>query len=309
MKQIRIKTYYLLFIYNFFFKYFVKGADPCNPPKFIAKEDESSTTYECLYNTEECSAFGYIYYNSYENKCWKNGCPSSYYTNEMDTVRNPMEDISGNTCVKVCSQTFPKYKDGEKICKKNCDVGEAYTIDEPNKCKSENSINTSIYPYVSENDLNLYLKECHYEKFIVENGGKTICVSNCKEYNKYFILGQQSCLNECNSNYPYVNSDNQCLKICTDNKDAAKIYSKPTDSIPRKCYKLDEINDSTECYYDSNKIIYDKSGQKFFSEDNNKLCYPVCKREFVRKIGTTSTYYCISRCTSSEYKNSITIIV
>jgi len=164
MKQIRIKTYYLIFIYNFFFKHFINGS--C-APRFTA---EGLT--DCLDSVEECKSKGYLYYNSFELQCWKNACPDTYYMNEKNSRNEPSEDISGNTCVKQCSQNFPKTRGDVKICLKNCATGEAYTIDEPNKCKAVGSIDSSTYPYVSEKDLNLYIKECHYEKFIVKKDGK-----------------------------------------------------------------------------------------------------------------------------------------
>ena len=309
MKQIRIITYYLLFIYNFFFKYFVNSAnDHCVPPKFTAKNQESDTAFNCYDSVEECKSNQYLYYNSFELKCWKNGCPGEFYTNEMNSRNEPSEDISKNTCVRSCGQNFPKYKDGSNICKKNCDTGEVCTIDEPHKCKTLTTTIKNNYPYVSEKDLNLYIKECHYEKFIYTNAeGKKICVSNCKEYNKYFILGEQTCLNGCNSTYPYVNRYNQCLKICTDNNDTDYTYSDYTLTIPRNCLKDSGINWSSKCYYESNKIIYDRSSQKFFSKSNTKICYPICNREYITKIGTSNTYYCIPSCLADEYKKTTTI--
>ena len=84
----------------------------------------------------------------------------------MNSLNLPSEDISRNTCVKKCSQNFPYLKGS--TCKSKCDIGEAYTIDAPYACKTETSIiNSNQYPYVSEADLKLYLKECNFEKFII----------------------------------------------------------------------------------------------------------------------------------------------
>jgi len=295
MKQIRIKTYYLIFIYNFFFKHFINGS--C-APRFTA---EGLT--DCLDSVEECKSKGYLYYNSFELQCWKNACPDTYYMNEKNSRNEPSEDISGNTCVKQCSQNFPKTRGDVKICLKNCATGEAYTIDEPNKCKAVGSIDSSTYPYVSEKDLNLYIKECHYEKFIVKKDGKSICVSNCKEYNQYFITGEQNCLSRCNRTHPYVNDYNHCLKICTDNNVTAAKYSKNNPSISQKCLTINQINDATECYYQSNYTIYSKSDQNFFHKTNSKICYPNCK-DYLEEF-ETNKYYCITAC--STHKKIITI--
>ena len=168
MKQIGIKAYYLLFFYNFFFKHFVNGA--C-APKYTAVG-----TSTCYATVDECINAQYYYYDSYTLQCWKTNCPSGYYTNELNSLNLPSEDISRNTCVKKCSQNFPYLKG--TTCKSKCDIGEAYTIDAPYACQSETTIiNSNQYPYVSETDLKLYLKECHFEKFIIQKDGKNVCVS------------------------------------------------------------------------------------------------------------------------------------
>ena len=293
MKQIRIKAFYLLFIYNFFFKHFVNGA--C-PPKFTGED----LSY-CLDSVDECKTKGLYYYNSFALQCWKTECPDGYYMNEKNSLNLPSEDISKNTCVKQCGQNFPKTRGTEKVCYKNCKTDEAYTIDEPNKCQLLSSI-TSSYPYVSEKDSNLYIKECHYEKFFLKRDGKTICISNCKEYDEYFVTGDQNCISKCNSTYPYVNIYNHCLKICTENNVTSHIYSKRTSSIPYSCIRLNDI-DSGECYYESNLIIYDRNAQTFFNKNNAKICYPDCK-DYVEKF-ETNKYYCVSTCTT--YKKIIKI--
>ena len=311
MKQIGIRTYYLLFIYIFFFKYFVNGEDNndnsgnCAPYFTGINEEASPTEYKCFSSVDECKTNQYYYYNSFELKCWKSGCPSDYYTNELNSNNLPSEDISRSTCVRQCSQNFPKYyKDGVKICKKNCGTNEFVTIDEPNICKNIEDIDTNTYQYIAENDLNKYIKECHYEKFIYTKDGKQICVSNCKEYNKFFVTGNQNCLDNCNG-YPYYDEDSyQCLDLCLNNKNSNAIYSPQKSNSPQKC-KIDIS--SEECYYESNYTIYSRSSQTFFKESNEEICYPNCNGLLKQIPEKTDKYYCISECNEYRYRKTIQI--
>jgi len=304
MKQIGFKPYYFLFIYYFFFKHFVNGV--CVPPKFSAI-DGSTTT--CLDSVEVCKDKGYYYYNSYELKCWKDKCPDDYKTNEMNSQNKPSEDLSKNTCVKQCGQNFPKYRNNENICLKNCATGEGYTIDEPNLCKSVSDINKIIYPYVSEKDLNLYIKECHFEKFIYTDKNRNnqkICVSNCKEYNQFFATGNQNCLEKCETNtHPYYNIYKQCLELCLYNNDTTSRYSPQKTNNPQQCKS--SYNTNTECYYESNKIIYNINAHTFFKNGNINICLLGCNGSIIDILGKSGKYYCISNCNSYTYRESVPI--
>ena len=303
MKQIGFKPYYFLFIYYFFFKHFVNGEN-CVPPKFSAIE---GTTITCLDSVEVCKDKGYYYYNSYELKCWKNNCPNTqsdlYYTNEMNSQNKPSEDMSKNTCVKQCSQNFPKYystyNNGyTNFCLKNCKTDEASTIDNPNICVKESAINKNEYKFVSEKDLKLYIKECHFEKFIIGRDGKNICISDCKEYGKWFVTGNQECLNNCNSYSYYDENSNQCLTLCLYNNNRSAIYSPKKTTSPQKC--LTTVN-SDECIYE-NKTIYLKSGQTFLNEANQTICISNCDK-YLKKI-SDNQYYCSENCYGYNYRES-----
>ena len=299
MKQIRIKAFYLLFIYNFFFKHFVNGA--C-PPKFTGED------VGCLDSVDECKTKGLYYYNSFALQCWKNGCPSGYYMNEMNSLNLPSEDISKNTCVKQCGQNFPKTRGSEKVCYKNCKTDEGYTIEEPNKCQSLSSI-ISSFPYASEKDLNLYLKECHFEKFIYidkNRNNQKICVSNCTEYKQYFATGNQSCLENCNVNtHPYFNKYNHCLEHCLYNEDEGSRYTPQKSSSSKACQST--YNTGTECIYESNKTIYTIASHTFFKNNNINVCLPGCNGSVIDIPGRTGKYYCLPNCDGYTYRESVQI--
>lgn len=304
MKQIGFKPYYFLFIYYIFFKHFVNG--DCVPPKFSLFND--GTLEGCADSVEDCKDKGYYYYNSYELKCWKNNCPYSgsdlYYTNEMNSQNKPSEDMSKNTCVKQCSQNFPKYystyNNGQtNFCLKNCKTDEASTIDNPNICVKENAINKNEYKFVSESDRKLYIKECHFEKFIIERDGKNICISDCKEYGKWFVTGKQECLDNCNGYSYYDENSNQCLTLCLYNNNRSAIYSpKKISNTRQKC--LTSVK-SDECIYE-NKTIYPKSGQTFLNEANENICISNCGG--VLKLISENRYYCRSSCSGFTYTKS-----
>ena len=293
MKQIGIKAYYFLFIYNFFFKYFVNGA--C-APRFSAISGSSETCYNSV---DECHDNGYYYYNSFELKCWKDNCPGDHYMNERKSNNEPSEDLSRNTCVKQCGQNFPKYRGSIKTCLKNCDIDEGYTIDQPNLCQKIKDINKNTYKYVSEKDLNLYLKECHFEKFIyTNNDGKKICVSNCSEYGQWHAVGKQDCLTDCNSYSHYDQNSRLCLNDCLDNKDINTIYSK---SSIKSCLNISQIG-ANEVYYTSNKVFFNKDNCLFIDYSNRTICLPQCNGN-VQDRGD-GKYYCNAPCDGKSYYES-----
>ena len=284
MKPILIEINFLLFIYNFFFESFTNcqtldPADKCLP-RFRAYEGPGDTNFkECLSTVEECINFQYHYYNSFELKCWKSGCPEGYYSNERDYNNIPTRDTSNNNCVKKCGQSFPKHDDGKKICKADCG-NKYFTIDDPNTCID--SCNES-YPYISESNEKLCLRECQFDKFIIEKEGKKICVSNCKTYNNsYFIAGDQKCYGKCPDTY-YLNEDNfECLKICLYNKDQTKQFSLLDN-------KTCNIYQEGKYYYESDKILLDEC-PRFYKRDSH-LCLYNCPGNVELELDS-GKYYC-----------------
>jgi len=309
MKQIGFKAYILLFIYNFFFKYFVNG--DC-APKFTLVDSNPEV---CCESVEECKDKGYYYYNSYELKCWKDQCPNSgsdlYYTNEMNSQNKPSEDMSKNTCVKQCSQNFPKYYStyitGQtNFCLKNCKTDEASTIDNPNICVKETAIDKTEYKFVSEKDEKLYIKECHFEKFIhINEYSKNVCVSNCKEYNQYFAAGNQNCLDKCDKDtHPYYNKYNQCLELCLYNNDTTARYSPQKSSNSVACRSTWS---TSECIYESNYTIYQKNNHVFFKNNNMSVCLPNCETILKETSTNSGKYYCNPNCSGLSKRKSIKI--
>ena len=262
MKHIIIEINFLLFIYIFFFESFsnCETENDCLP-NFRAYNNDNN--YEkCLSSVDECIHEQYNYYNSYELKCWKNGCPTTYYSNENGVNNLPSRDISNNNCVQQCGQSFPKHNYGEKVCKKDCG-DKFYTIDDPNTCID--GCNTS-YPYISESNEKLCLKECQSDKFIIEENGKKICISSCKDYkNYYFRAGDQKCYSSCPPDYNYKDEDNfECFKSCLD-------HSSKKFSNNGKC--VDGAG-TDEYYYESDKII--RTSCNYYDWDNSHLCHYQC---------------------------------
>ena len=282
MKHIVIEINFLFFI--FFFESFancqVLGPDEACLPKFRAYDGPGDTNFqECLSTLDECTSFQYNYYNSFELKCWKSGCPEGYYSNDKDINNLPSRDISNNNCVKQCSQSFPKHDEGGSICKADCG-NKFYTIDDQNTCID--SCNAS-YPYISESNEKLCLKECQFDKFIIEKeDGTKICVSNCKTYNNsYFIAGDQKCYGKCPDDY-YLNEDNfECLKICLYNKDINKRFSLQN----KTCNGYQE----GKYYYESDQKLLDSCPR--FYERNSHHCLYNCPGN-VEQNSTDGKYYC-----------------
>ena len=279
MKQIIIEINFLFFIYIFFFESFVDCLNPNDcPPNFIGYIGPGNTSFiECLSSVDECIQKQYNYYNSYELKCWKKGCPSGYYSNEKGINNLPSRDVSNNNCVKECGQSFPKRDSGGSICKKDCG-DKYYTIDDPNTC-----INScgELYPYISESNEKLCLKECQSDKFIIEEDGKKICISSCKNYKKYyFVAGDQKCYKNCPRGYNYKDIENfECFKNCLDNSAANRIYTNNSECVGGP--------GENEYYYESDKIIIGSCN--YYDWVNSHLCHYQCPGN-VEKFG--NKYYC-----------------
>ena len=288
MKHIIIEINFLLFIYIFFFESFseCQTSDSCLP-NFRAYNSPNDNNYEkCLSSVDECIHEQYNYYNSYELKCWKTGCPSTYYSNENGVNNLPSRDISNNNCVQQCGQSFPKHNYGEKVCKKDCG-DKFYTIDDPNTCIG--GCNTS-YPYISESNEKLCLKECQSDKFIIEENNKKICISSCKDYkNYYFRAGDQKCYGSCPSGYNFKDNYNlECLKNCLDNSEPTRIFTKGSICV-------NGANPNNEYYYESDKIILSSCPR--FYQWNSNICRYNCPGN-VEKSGTN--YYC--NCSNNNKK-------
>jgi len=137
--------------------------------KFCAyiKDGSEYTFYECLPCLDKCNGNKYNYYNSYEFKCWKDGYPEEYKSNEINSPDSfPYEDLlTLRICIKKCSQSFPKYdEESYTIFKSDCG-DKFYTIDDPNTCINKGC--NESYPLASENNTKLCLKECKFDKFIL----------------------------------------------------------------------------------------------------------------------------------------------
>jgi len=134
----------------------------------------------CYNNKEECKSNGYFFYNSAMLKCWST-CPYEMWSIELDNEGKPKEDITKSTCVDKCGKDYPKYTEGTKVCKKECDNGQYYMLNETDKCIGE-----CPYDYVGED--NECLEKCDNKKYYFPMGnGKSKCVIRCKDYGKFYL--------------------------------------------------------------------------------------------------------------------------
>ena len=236
---------------------------------------------KCFESVKECINNNYYYYNTEMLKCWSI-CPDNMFSTIVDSEGKPIEDFSKSTCVNKCGNDYPKHTAGINVCKKECDDGEFYAIDEPNTCISKCN---DTYPFIGEK--NECLKLCGNGKFYFTMvSGKDKCVSNCKNYGKFFIQDDPKCYDSCptSQDYFYYNSDYKCLKSCL--YDASERFYYPKETYPQPC----KTNNENKYYLENNTIV-DKC-PKYISSQNSSLCVSHC--------GSKKVYinYCIDECPS-----------
>jgi hypothetical protein len=134
-----------------------------------------------------CSSRGLYYLK--ENQCVKD-CPSEEYRELFSTNENG-KVISLGKClgINACVQTeYPFISNNQKICFKECPYK---IIDNPGGNEENCVIQCpNNYPYESDNGKKCISSCAHY----IENEGKKICVSNCKDYSKFYFDGEKNVL-------------------------------------------------------------------------------------------------------------------
>ena len=255
----------------------------CNP-YFEVVDDVSTTAYlkKCFNSAAECKSNYYYYYNTNMLKCWST-CPSNMFSTIVDSEGKPIEDLSGSTCITECGKNFPKHTYGTNVCKEKCDDGEFYTLEEPNVCISKCN---NTYPYIGEK--NECLKVCENKKYYFTMvSGKYKCVSDCKDYDKFYIKDDPKCYDNCptSQGFYYYNSYHQCLKSCI--YDASEPYYYPQTTYPQPCISTNENK-----YYYENKTIVSSCSPNYISARGSFLCVESC--------GSKKIYenYCVSNCPS-----------
>jgi hypothetical protein len=167
------------------------------------------------------------------------------------------------------------------ICKKECDNGEYYYLDNPNVCYSSCDDN---HQYIGEN--NECLKICENNKYYFELGnGKRKCVSSCSAYGRYYVKDNPECISDCRTKGMYFyNSDKRCLSNCLFDDHEKFSYQKVT-SKAQPC----KADNEGKFYYDD-KILKNNCGSGFISAQGSYLC--------VKQCNTTIVYnnYCVNRC-------------
>ena len=271
--------------------------------------DGNSYLKRCFDSTNECYSKHYYYYNTYMLKCWST-CPSDKFSTPVDSEGKPQPDLSGSTCITECGKDYPKHTYGTNVCKKECDNGEFYTLEEPNTCISKCN---NTYPYIGEK--NECLKVCENKKYYFKMvSEKFKCVSDCKEYGKFYIEDDPQCYDKCPANNDkgmyYYNSDHKCLKSCLYDANEQYYYPKQNNN-PQPCKR----NSENKFYYE-NKTIVDSCGSNYISQNDNLLCVEHCDSKFfyqqkcVASCPSEAPYIkkfnneinqCVSKCDSDQY--------
>jgi hypothetical protein len=196
--------------------------------------------------------------------------PSGANSNEIDANRIPKEDEGRNTYTRGCtSLLFPK-KTTKGICKKECDKEEYFKPNNPNECLTTclaSSTDTTTY-YIGYN--NECLTSC--PKYYIEISGIKKCVENCKDYGKYYFLGERKCYDSCEKNgkyYFYNLNDYKCVENCMDNTGSNK-YAYDNSDEPKAC-----LEKPVGKYYDVNNIILTEKC-KLISRDDPQKCVEHC---------------------------------
>jgi len=248
----------------------------CNPYFEVINYDNTNYYLKRCYDSiEECQSNGYYFYNTYKLKCWST-CPYEMWSIELNNEGKPKEDITRSTCVDKCGKDYPKYTDRTKVCKKECDNGEYYMLDDPNKC-----IGNCPYDYVGED--NECLEKCENKKYYFPMGnGKNKCVKSCKNYGKFYVEDDPKCYDSCASKslFYYYNSDHKCVSSCL--KTADQFYYGKM-SVPQSCKNTNENN-----YYYENKTLV--ASCPLVAEKGSFLCVESC--------GSKKIYenYCVDSC-------------
>ena len=206
--------------------------------------------------------------------CWSI-CPSTMYSIMVDSEGKQKEDLSGSTCVKECGKDYPKHTYGINVCKKECDNGEFYTLEEPNTCISKCN---DTYPYIGEK--NECLRICENKKYYFRMvSGKDKCVSNCKDYGKFYIENDPKCYDACPTDQQmyYYNSNHKCLKSCL--YDPNEQYYYPKTTYPQPCKSTNENK-----FYYANKTIVSSCSPNYISGSGSFLCVENCDSKKFMKI-------------------------
>jgi len=263
--------------------YFYRKGNECLKqcaPYFELELDNTASKFilnRCYNNKEECKSHGYYFYNSYKQRCWST-CPYDMWSIELDPEGKPLEDITKSTCVDKCGKDYPKYTEGTKVCKKECDNGQYYMLNETDKCIGE-----CPYDYVGED--NECLEKCDNKKYYFRmDNGKFKCVLKCKDYNKFYVEDDPQCYDSCKDKelYYYYNSDHKCVSSCLETHDQ---YHYGQMTVPQSCKNTHENN-----YYYENKTLVASCPLK--SAKDSFLCVESC--------GSKKIYenYCVDSCPS-----------
>ena len=217
-----------------------------------------------LYSNEDKCVENCEIYNKfkYEGKCLSN-CPDDFqYSLNGVCKSDPCEegkfyDIISKKCFDECD-AISKYKDIENnycvISCKKINSDKIYSIYE-NKCINNcNEQNKFLYLF----------KEEYY------------CIDSCKERNLFISEDGKYCMENCDSEAPYVNN-NQCSKTCGD------LYINSNECV-------ENCPDTLPFFY-NNKCVdscYDNFYYKIF---NTNICVDSCSNNLILNIDNKPKYY------------------
>ena len=275
-----------------------------NCPNFKFVSTNALSLGICFESIIVCQQKNYFYYNVQDKLCWREGCGTGYYTNEIDTsTSKPKPDNSGNTCTKNCFYPYPKLSSDGKFCKTKCEDNEFFKANEPNKCILNLA---TCNDFLIMGDNNECVSACPL--YYYEEDGKKICTSDCNTVSKFhYYDNDKKCRDDCNI---FSNDNKRCLKQCSQNE---KVYNnhcvsdcKNTDS---PYYVETTINDLSANKCVLNCIVENETYLKIIAYINkcvrscpeqyteiNSMCYPKCPEG--KKYLNPKTLTCEEQCPS-----------
>ena len=304
---------------------------------------------KCL---SECPEGKYLYedINTYKNQCVDDCRSHNLYINDNKCVSDCkiFSKISfEGKCLSECPDDFPYTSNN--ICRSDpCEEGKFYDIFNRKcfyKCDSiSNYIDTetnycinSCKSKKSNKIFSIFENQCisncnEQNKYIYSYNDEYYCIDNCEEKNLLISKDSKFCVEQCDSDAPYINnnkctyscddlfidSDKKCVEQCPNNlpyiynsecvdscydKNLYNIYN--TNICVDSCSNYLVLNNENEPKYYKNNYekcleiegnTEDSCNKPFYLSDNiNKICYQDCNQSLNHKF-VYNNEECVENC-------------
>ena len=292
------------------------NGDGCKDKKFLFVENKSCVT--------ECSSTNKFKTKSGQITICQNHCESEYF---IDSENNCLEE-----CPKI--ENFVNYKNGDKICKAQCDNNIYYYV-----LKQKTGYNIYNCTEFCQNDLSGYYlsvidskecvkncashliiskneRKCYYKCLSSSNYQFTLtsptreCASSCNTNYKYYYENEKICLSKCtNNDFAYACTDNDYIYKCIKNCGllSGNYYTYTNSSSGQNKFCVKQCPSDQKYLYNNTCIKHCPNEKKFFIKefkhsevDIQKKCLTDCPKEYpyytVYKENNQRTYGCINNC-------------